>query len=150
MTGAYNRRYYDDYLFNLNVEQAFAILDIGNFKSVNDKYGHLIGGRVIKEIVECIKMNIRPNDALIRYGGDGFLLCFRNISEEVFRMRINDIKNSVQQIHLDEAPDYRPSISIGAIYNRSGGDIDFEKADALLYVAKKDKNTVVFADDETR
>jgi len=81
LTGAYNRRHLPD---AIQAEMARArrsghrlalvMLDINSFKSVNDRFGHLIGDRVLKDIGGLLLRHVREYDLVIRYGGDEFLL----------------------------------------------------------------------------
>lgn len=81
LTGLYNRRYFENTL-NKEAERArrykhpiaFCMMDINNFKEVNDQYSHMVGDEVLKEISNLLKDNIRESDMLVRYGGDEFML----------------------------------------------------------------------------
>ena len=59
-----------------------AMVDIDNFKTINDTYGHLYGDYVLKRIVRTIIGNLRQNDIVGRYGGDEFLIILRDTSRE--------------------------------------------------------------------
>ena len=65
-----------------NIPCSIILLDLDNFKSVNDSYGHLSGDRVLEEISAIFKEVSRPYDLLIRWGGDEFLLVFPNTNKE--------------------------------------------------------------------
>lgn len=81
LTGLYNRRYFQEFIDKEAKRAkryghpiAFCMLDINNFKEVNDRYSHMIGDEVLKEISQLLLENIRESDILVRYGGDEFLL----------------------------------------------------------------------------
>lgn len=82
LTGAYNRRYYEDQIKKKSMHAGVAMFDLDDFKLANDTYGHDIGDAFLKTEVAVIKKMIRKTDALIRYGGDEFLLVMPGISED--------------------------------------------------------------------
>lgn len=81
LTGLYNRRYFDEFI-GKEAERAkryghpvaFCMMDMNNFKEVNDRYSHMVGDEVLKEVSQLLLGNIRESDILVRYGGDEFLL----------------------------------------------------------------------------
>jgi diguanylate cyclase (GGDEF)-like protein len=84
LTGVSNRVALDEYL-NLKANQAHAfcqtaliVLDIDNFKQVNDCYGHLVGDDVIRHIADKLKAQVQRTDLVVRYGGDEFLVILEN------------------------------------------------------------------------
>lgn len=142
LTGAYNRRYFEDQLLGLKNEHAVAMMDVDNFKMINDTYGHKAGDKALKTIVNTIQKNMRNTDTLIRYGGDEFLIVFSDVAVDVFGCRLESIRKAVHEIVMDEYPQLRLSLSIGGIYSINE-DIDFiNEADKMLYDAKKSKNVV--------
>ncbi|MCJ7834534.1 response regulator [Cuneatibacter sp. NSJ-177] len=70
LTGAYNRRYYEEQLRDMCHVSAVAMLDMDDFKAVNDTYGHPVGDLALKQIVSAIKNSVRKTDLVIRLGGD--------------------------------------------------------------------------------
>jgi diguanylate cyclase len=81
LTGLYNRTYYKYYtskLFGSKQPVTFAIIDIDNFKDINDGFGHNIGDEALTYISNEFKKNARANDIIIRYGGDEFVVFFEN------------------------------------------------------------------------
>jgi putative two-component system response regulator len=143
LTGAYNRRYYDEQLKKLPRLSAVAMIDVDNFKKINDAFGHTAGDEVLEEIVKNISSCVRPVDAVVRMGGDEFLLAFQNISEEVLKTRLENIRQSVSSISISEYPDLRVSVSIGAVYSEKYAASRSELADKCLYKAKENKNALV-------
>lgn len=90
LTKCYNRRYINEKL-PIDIESAkanklplsIAMIDIDYFKLINDKYGHLLGDLVLKDITNVIKNNIRgKSDWIARYGGEEFLILFNDTSKE--------------------------------------------------------------------
>jgi len=80
LTKAYNRSKLND--LKLAYDDAIAFVDINNFKKYNDTEGHDKGDEVLRTLVHLIKRNIKGKDMVIRYGGDEFLVVFKNCSEE--------------------------------------------------------------------
>ena len=75
LTGAYSRRYYEEFLRDLRAPgTGVAIMDVEDFKLYNDFFGHNLGDEVLRTLVEIISDNLREDDHLVRYGGDEFLL----------------------------------------------------------------------------
>ena len=70
LTKAYSRGYLDDFMANLQDADGVAIADIDRFKSINDRYGHLIGDMALREVSAAINSCLGKSDVLIRYGGD--------------------------------------------------------------------------------
>lgn len=65
----YDRRYYDELLKDMNGEFDFVMIDMDNFKKINDHFGHLAGDAALCRTAQAIKSKIRSNDELVRYGG---------------------------------------------------------------------------------
>ena len=142
LTRAYNRRYYEEQLRGLDYD-AIAMLDMDDFKKINDTYGHQTGDAVLRMVVDTILSCVRGTDAVVRYGGDEFVVVFWNIPKEVFAMRLEVIRSAVERLRLPDHPDARISVSIGGVYCMDEGSEDaLLEADRLLYVAKHEKNSV--------
>ena len=142
LTGAYNRQYSEDQMAALGTSRAAAILDVDDFKQINDTYGHPVGDMALKAIVAATLSCVRSTDIVIRFGGDEFLILFQNIPKDTFAARLETIREAVRSIVLEEQPELRLSVSIGGIY-RDRDDMDLlRKADELLYRAKEEKNAV--------
>ena len=101
LTGLYNRRYLFDFGNDIykdckekNKVFAIAIIDIDNFKKINDTYGHNFGDIAIKEVANILNKNITTNGLISRLGGEEFCICFYNRSE-------NEIKDLLEYIRKD-------------------------------------------------
>lgn len=144
LTGAYNRRYYNDQLSKLNQAQAIAMFDVDDFKQINDNCGHQTGDVVLKSIIKIVHSKIRQTDAVVRYGGDEFLILFWNIPKDVFESKLSAICQAVAESTFENVP-HAVSISMGGYYCK-GDETDIVKqADKLLYSAKAKKNTFHFS-----
>ena len=151
VTKVYNRRYYEDRLRDLNGEYAFAMIDMDNFKSINDRFGHLAGDAALYSAAQTIKTQIRPNDELVRYGGDEFFLIFRNMPRGCLERKLQTIRERLESIRLSEYPGLRISASIGGAYGNGKMSQMLRKADLAMYNAKAKRDCVkIYADsDET-
>ena len=144
LSGAYNRRYFEECARKKVVNAGVAMLDLDDFKVSNDTYGHDLGDRLLHLVSYTIMGLIRKTDALIRYGGDEFLLVMPNVSEEDFEKKLEEIQ---YQIHMIQVPDSRGvflSVSIGAVIVRKQTvEKAMFRADKVMYIAKKRKNSIV-------
>ena len=142
LTGAYNRQYYDEQLAALPGEYAVAYIDLDLFKAINDTWGHHAGDMALKAVVDAMQSCVRETDSVIRFGGDEFVLVFRNIPKDIFAMRLEKIRKRVSEITFPEFPDMHLSVSIGGYYGDGKMEELLQKADALLYDAKIERNSV--------
>ncbi|HEX3032848.1 MAG TPA: sensor domain-containing diguanylate cyclase [Bacillota bacterium] len=79
LTDTYNCRYFSHYLSNImrrqkDLDMSLIMVDIDKFKLINDKYGHLAGDLVLKQVADIMKASIRNGDSVARYGGDEFFI----------------------------------------------------------------------------
>ena len=148
LTGAYSHGYLHEIL-ELDIQRSLTdksplsllIIDIDDFKRVNDSHGHLFGDRVIKETAETITANIRGEDTLGRYGGDEFLVIMPGADAPTAKQVAERICRSIAH------NGYLATVSIGSTTFDGRQEIDvrtlIERADANLYQAKHDgKNQV--------
>ncbi len=142
LTGANNRHYFDEQLFGLASIGALAMIDVDNFKEVNDTYGHLVGDAALCAIVDSISSCMRGSDKIIRYGGDEFTLCLESIAKADFFNMLERIRKKVSEISIEEAPDLRLTVSIGAVCQPLTAADALKEADKMLYIAKAEKNCV--------
>jgi diguanylate cyclase (GGDEF)-like protein len=138
-----------------NTDIALFMLDIDNFKSINDQFGHLIGDKALIHFSNLLRTKVRPDDIIIRYAGDEFIILApkpnknsaRKLGEEFLAvLQENPVHTEIQSISL------KCSIGI-AQFPRDGENFKtlFEKADEALYVAKdRGKNKVVLTPDQGR
>ena len=154
LTGVYNRRFFDQYL-EIEVRRArnridhkvaaveseqdmnfgLAIVDVDEFKRINDTMGHLVGDKALVEVVEEIRKHIFSRDVICRYGGDEFVVLFTRTSREGILRAVEKIRKSVEQheFHLkSESHPQRITISMGVVIF---GDIPGMSSDELLGLA---------------
>jgi len=128
MTGAYNRRYFFDageaiFLKAKRKEKAVAVtmIDIDNFKNINDTYGHDIGDLAIKEIKRVLDKNLRASDLMARFGGEEFCIILEEISEEDVKKLFEKIRKEFEAnvIDVDEV-EIKYTVSFGIAYGLLG------------------------------
>lgn len=156
LTQVYNRSYFDQSILTevarakSRAEQlSLVMVDIDNFKQVNDQYGHLVGDVVLKTIANLIKINLRPQDVLCRYGGDEFLLLFPDTGQEEALQICNRFQHDIQQqVFTNGNTPFHVTVSIGLIPFSSnlGNHEDFlHEVDRQLYSAKRlGKNCIYY------
>ncbi len=142
LTGSYNRQYYNEQLCGLPQINAVAMVDVDNFKQINDSYGHPAGDIVLQEVVKAIRLCIGSSDAVIRFGGDEFVLTFQQASEQTLCEKLEAVRKAVGQIRIEEHPALRTTISIGAVYCAGKACDQLREADKALYLAKKEKDRI--------
>ena len=152
LTGVANRFALDEYIKMLENQPAqfqqscLIIIDIDNFKQVNDSYGHITGDLVIQAVAESLKESVRTSDLLVRYGGDEFLVLIENISLATALKIAEKIRKSVAKSDVFQPENFervQVSISAGVAVGAASWMGLLAKADQALFRAKaKGKNTV--------
>ena len=142
LTNAYNRRYYTEQSEAFANAEGVAMIDVDNFKTANDTYGHQVGDETLRLIVRGITDCIRSSDILIRYGGDEFLLFFPTIPSDIFASRLEEIRRRVESITVPGCPGFKPTVSIGGVYGAHPLADAIHRADLKMYDAKHEKNRV--------
>lgn len=130
-----------------------AVIDIDDFKFINDRHGHAMGDAVLKKCSAIIEKETHAYGKAGRIGGDEFLVVLDNISDkDTLRYVLRAIKNNILEAYSEEKDGFRVTISIGASeYPENAGDYDtlFRLTDYMLYRAKhKGKNRYIFYDPE--
>ena len=150
LTGVFNRQgLYSNYASISNDELVhFMYIDIDDFKSINDLYGHSVGDKVIKTICRAIQDNTRE-DVVYRIGGDEFvvLIADKSLSKDDVEKMASNLVETVKGLELEEDPTHEITISVGVITEQNPED-DLNdilyRGDAAMYYAKKNgKNKYV-------
>lgn len=161
LTGLNNRRYLDSVLkrelarFQRNGQGlAVLIMDIDNFKQVNDRYGHNEGDKLLQYLAGILKDNLRAGDLSGRWGGDEFLAVLPDISPEEVETVARRIENMFSEYKLPPLkqppePAAVPTLSIGIAFlkqEQETGEL-IEEADQALYRAKSEgRHSIVFGE----
>ena len=144
LTGAYNRRYYENRIRKVRGHAGVAMIDLDDFKLYNDTCGHNAGDFVLNTIVGSIRGCICKTDILIRYGGDEFLLILQDVDEEIFSKKLKQIRDMVCEAEVPGYARLRLTVSIGGVLaDNETIESAVARADGLMYQAKNRKNMIV-------
>lgn len=146
LTGLYNFRYLSNSLDReMSKSQRYgrnlsaAILDLDDFKKVNDTYGHQAGDELLKAVARVLMGNVRQEDMVTRYGGEEFSVVFPETSKSAALNVAEKLRRGVAGIRLPEYPEVRVTTSIGVASYPEDSEEQTEllmKADQALYQAK--------------
>lgn len=141
LTGAYTRIFLNDYMKHYPSESCILVLlDLDDFKNINDVYGHVVGDEVLKYIVKTIEAVVRYEDIVVRFGGDEFLIVLRSHSKEGALSVIQRIKLELShQKHFEFTVDF----SYGVVEVPASKELYnyMESADKAMYMDKKSKKS---------
>ena len=150
LTKAYNRKALDEKLKeilqkgeNKKLDLCVAMVDMDNFKEINDTYGHLVGDFVLIKLVQIIKKLIRASDNIFRYGGDEFIIVFNRAHINLAVKSVERILDKIRKTKLKYKDDIITiTVSIGVTEHHIKDTIEtiIKRADEALYKAKKEKN----------
>ena len=157
LTGIYNRRRFE-HILRLWIRNkrhdpfCLVFFDIDNFKNVNDTFGHKVGDEVLVRTVETVSSRIRDDDILARWGGEEFVVLFREVNIDLGRELAERLRKAVENNPCGEAG--KITISLGVVqYHRSADSRDNEgpedfvaRADEKMYEAKKAGRNRVMAE----
>lgn len=161
LTGAGSRRYGCDYLAQAflefeksGVSPMVIVFDLDHLEAINDSYGHGMGDRVLRGVVEVVYQNIGRSDLVIRWGGDEFVAVLHGLEDEDVGAVGAQLVQAVSATSFQIANEMvNPSISLGASYFHPG-DQSFSdalaRADGALYQAKKSGKNMAYVADQDR
>jgi diguanylate cyclase (GGDEF)-like protein len=146
MTGFYNHSHLIHLLKHTHTPFSLAMLDLDDFKQINDTFGHIVGDKVIQHVAAKLRANLRNSDLICRYGGDEFLVILSNCpldkAAQIIEKTIRAIENSPFSANGQAIP---VSVSAGVRYiaEPDAPKKMIERVDQALYTAKKNgKNRV--------
>ncbi|WP_208592078.1 GGDEF domain-containing protein [Gracilibacillus suaedae] len=157
LTGLYNHKTfheYLDFLYEQSISQGMplqlALLDIDNFKMINDFYGHSNGDLVLKRVAYAISDQVTEDDIVARYGGEEFAILLTNKSLERAYETIESLRLYIaNQYHEELNGNITISIGLKALTTDISKELFFQQADELLYKAKRNgKNRVMYEQEE--
>ncbi len=163
LTGAKNRRVFDEHLGNLWQQAvgdrrtiAVLLLDVDHFKAYNDRYGHQAGDRALRRVAQTAQACIRrPLDVFARYGGEEFAAILYDVDESQAQLIADQVRSAVEALaieHLGSGTSAAVTISVGVAVIEPSDERNsrgvLQLADQALYEAKmKGRNTVKIMDD---
>ena len=134
-----------------NERCALLLIDLDNFKDINDTYGHAVGDEILRKAAVIIRNQIQAEDMAGRFGGDEFTVLLRNISEEEAVMIANNIREQIAKCCMDICTESQVGASIGIAYKHSEckGCYEkmFERADRAMYASKAQGKNIVTVDE---
>lgn len=148
LTGVHNRSYLEllkTKLKKINGPTSFLMIDIDNFKDINDTFGHLVGDRVLKRVSQTLRKNVKITDEVIRYGGEEFLVIAYRCNLKEGEKLGERLRKKISVIKFKDFPKLKITASLGVSVYEPGDDLldVIQKADNAMYKAKKlGKNTV--------
>ncbi|MDQ7083057.1 MAG: GGDEF domain-containing protein [Aquificota bacterium] len=156
LTGLYNRRFLEEVADKISAQikrrgtiLGILMIDIDFFKEVNDRYGHDVGDRVLKEIAQVVKNSVREADYVIRFGGEEILVLLMDVKENMSEKVAEKIRRNVESRTIEFSGGViRKTVSIGV--SEFPKDCEgkiwrcIKFADVALYRAKEEgRNRVV-------
>ncbi len=148
LTSLYNRRYFEEEVFNRiltakTAKESYSVLmiDADHFKRVNDTYGHKTGDKVLIELASTAEKALRDNDIVARYGGEEFVIFLDKANAEKAEVVAERLRNSMSSIvvYSDEGEEVRFTVSIGVSSSDVSDNVEtlIKTADEALYRAKQ-------------
>lgn len=152
LTDLPNRRFFNiavsEEIARLNGSNFLSVLmiDLDDFKRINDAFNHTTGDLVLRETAKIFSRVKRESDIALRWGGEEFVIILPNTNAEGAAILGERVRNAVEQ-HKYAAISSQITVSIGVATVNARTDIDhfITLADAALYQAKNQKNTVISA-----
>lgn len=145
LTKVFNRGHIIDLLEeNTDKTTCLLMMDVDNFKMINDTFGHTVGDKVLVKLAQVISNNMREEDCVGRYGGEEFLVILKNTDLEKGLLVAERIRQAADDLKWDE--EIKTTLSIGLLQcDGNTADALLIEADILMYRAKRlGKNRVVF------
>ncbi len=149
LTGVHNRHYFTEFI-QKEEERArrrgypisLVMIDVDAFYEINDRFGHVEGDRILREIARIFMENVRAEDIVVRYGGDEFLIVMPQTAQEEAERAMERLRGRLKQWDPG-LPGWDLSISFGVAGWRPDGDegLDqmIEKADEFMYHRRRDR-----------
>lgn len=140
LTKIRNRKFLDDKLV-FEPCRAVVMADIDLFKNINDTAGHQAGDEALKKVAGLLEQSVRRGDVVIRYGGDEFMMVFFDITKEDLEHKLAYLKESLQNVKLENNPEVTISMSFGGAFGTELVNNLIRTADKALYESKKIRDT---------
>lgn len=150
LTEIFNRRYLDEILGKetnradrQGTDLSFVVIDVDNFKSVNTRFGHFVGDRLLNDVARLLVETFRRSDTVIRYGGDEFVVILPDTSEQQAGRACERLLAKVDGWNREHSlPGHSLSLSCGLSTYRKGADVKdlLEAADKRMYLDKSSRS----------
>ena len=155
LTGLFNRRAFEEFgrrflerTLSIGKPVSVLMIDVDNFKEVNDRFGHRTGDRVLSGIARAVKDALREADLVFRYGGEEFITILPGTNLEGALKAAENVRKKVELSAFEvDGREIRLTVSVGVAEGRKGERVDelIERADRSLYEAKRrGKNRVAW------
>jgi len=154
LTGLYNRRFLREAMkrekrlattHGRKYPVTVLMIDLDRFKAVNDKLGHQVGDKLLKQVARVLKGSVRDHDEVVRYGGEEFVVILRGANMKAGNAVARRIRRNLRSLEFKHPanPGNRVTASIGCDrYNpRTDNDV-IKGADKALLEAKKTRDTI--------
>ncbi|HEY3092100.1 MAG TPA: HD domain-containing phosphohydrolase [Vicinamibacterales bacterium] len=130
----------------LSAEVSLLVLDLDDFKEINDTFGHHIGDRALREAATALRAAIRPYDICVRYAGDEFIVVLSGCGREEAERKRLELQHAVDNVELEVRPDLRIPMMISAgaaVFPSDGNSYEalLAKADSRMYRDKSQRKT---------
>lgn len=142
LTGAFSRQYLQNWIEHdleyIYDNLALVMMDIDDFKDINDTYGHSVGDEVLIKLSDVLKKSVRDHDMVIRYGGDEFLLILQTVDYSSVEVVMSRVKDQLKQFG---GYDFKLSVSYGVniLVDNSAFESTLKVADNKMYEMKNKK-----------
>lgn len=164
LTGLPNRKTFDEYLNKISslnqlplddepdlrkgLNYWLVLIDIDNFKNINDIFGHLYGDEVLIHVSNVLLTSIRDGDAVFRFGGEEFVMVISADDEQECRVAVDRIRYNVSQKQISQVGAVTISLGVAKFNDKEFYLTIIDRADKALYASKKaGKNKVSFYED---
>ncbi|GAB1261629.1 GGDEF domain-containing protein [Aurantivibrio plasticivorans] len=156
LTGAFNRRFMDTKLTEMiewqrrrGTVSTLIVLDVDHFKQVNDNYGHSVGDKVLKDLVNILINRVRSLDYVCRAGGEEFVVILPNTPETEAQLVAEDLRSAIFESVLLAGGPVSISCGISSVCPGDSPDSWLKRCDIALYQAKGEGRNRVSVSQQT-
>ena len=156
LTGVFNRMKFEEF-FDLELQKAkmqrsslsIILLDIDDFKDVNDTFGHQTGDNILKSITKLISENIRSTDTISRWGGEEFVILLPGTHLEKAKLVANNLRKIISNYKFDNIKNPTTcSFGVATCHSNDDKESLFKRVDTILYKAKNSGKNIVIAEND--
>jgi diguanylate cyclase (GGDEF)-like protein len=139
----------------LKTELALMVMDLDNFKDINDSHGHHLGDRALCEVARVLRAAIRPYDICVRYAGDEFIVVLAGCNADEAESKRQELQKAIDEVYFEARPGKRLplGISIGtAVFPHDGDTYEalMAAADSRMYQDKSGRKRLSGRDGSAR